>query len=155
MLHKNVEQRNRTVSLRDLCHQLPNDSFTNMKSPESEPQKDNVLDDELIAAITPNVLACLSQQGFFEQLDDRFCPVDTSSARTSCQGDYRTSELILPSFGYDDAAVSDVVAVLEAQGACCDCEVLYNVAETSRLKSEYWRSRAAGIDSRTAHKPEN
>jgi len=34
--------------------------------------------------------------------------------------------------------VRDVLDVLRSQGACCDCEVLYNVAENSRLKARYW-----------------
>jgi len=34
-----------------------------------------------------------------------------------------------------------VIEVLNANGASCDCEVLYNVAEESRFKSEYWKAR--------------
>ena len=41
--------------------------------------------------------------------------------------------------GSDD--VDDILAVLTSRGACCDCEVLYNVAEESRLKAQYWSSR--------------
>ena len=30
------------------------------------------------------------------------------------------------------------VAVLKSKGGCCDCEVLYNVAEDSRLRVGIW-----------------
>jgi hypothetical protein len=33
--------------------------------------------------------------------------------------------------------------VLAARGGFCDCEVLYNAAEESRLKSEYWKAVAS------------
>jgi hypothetical protein len=42
-------------------------------------------------------------------------------------------------------------AVLRAQGACCDCEVLYNVAESSRLKAEYWKRQAHGTEAKPKH----
>jgi len=32
--------------------------------------------------------------------------------------------------GYDTAALEDIFDVLGAQGGCCDCEILYNVAES-------------------------
>jgi hypothetical protein len=31
------------------------------------------------------------------------------------------------------------------QGGFCDCEILYNVAEQSRLKAEYWMAKAEGL----------
>jgi hypothetical protein len=42
----------------------------------------------------------------------------------------------------DDEDLEDILAVLHSLGGCCDCEILYNVAEESRLKSEYWIARA-------------
>jgi hypothetical protein len=35
-----------------------------------------------------------------------------------------------------------VFHVLMAQGAFCDCEILYNIATESRLKSQYWQRKA-------------
>jgi hypothetical protein len=40
----------------------------------------------------------------------------------------------------DTDAIEDVLAVLQSRGACCDCEVLYNVADESRMKAEKWKS---------------
>ena len=37
---------------------------------------------------------------------------------------------------------SDVFHVVMGQGAFCDCEILYNAAPESLLKSQYWQRRA-------------
>jgi hypothetical protein len=46
--------------------------------------------------------------------------------------------------------ISDVLAVLRSKGGCCDCEVLYNGAEEGRLKTKYWKSRHAGLQSKAS-----
>ena len=38
------------------------------------------------------------------------------------------------------------------KGGFCDCEILYNVVEESRLKAEYWQARAAGVEPPNSHK---
>ena len=95
---------------------------------------------DLISSITPDVMASLMRSQFFERLDDLLCPRDGSSPR-ECSGDYRLSEPILRDAGHDPEAVQEVFDVLLSQGGCCDCEILYNVAESSRLKANYWRNR--------------
>lgn len=55
---------------------------------------------------------------------------------------FAISESILKSLGFDDSDVTDVLSVLKSLGACCDCEVLYNVALNNRLKTRYWQSKA-------------
>ena len=57
-------------------------------------------------------------------------------------GDHKLSEDILREAGYDPEALQDILDVLRSQGGCCDCEILYNVADTSRLKTNYWSTRA-------------
>jgi len=47
----------------------------------------------------------------------------------------------------------DVFHVLMAQGGYCDCEILLNAAESSRLKSEYWRARADQVTPYDPHQP--
>ena len=37
--------------------------------------------------------------------------------------------------------IADVLAVMRFKGGRCDCEILYNVGEESRLKAEYWKGR--------------
>ena len=52
-------------------------------------------------------------------------------------------------FSRDD--LEDTFAVLKPKGEFCDCEVLYNVAEFSRLKAQYWRGRAEGLQDAPRH----
>jgi hypothetical protein len=33
-----------------------------------------------------------------------------------------------------------------------DCEILYKVADSSRLKANYWRAQAAALNSEKPHK---
>jgi hypothetical protein len=100
-------------------------------------------DNELTEVIAPDVLRSLESRGFFEILDDRMCPKDPTLARTLCQGTLAISTASLITCGYDEQEITDIVAVLAARGGYCDCEVLYNVAEESRLKSEYWKPVAS------------
>jgi hypothetical protein len=98
-------------------------------------------DDELIGSITPDVMKFLAVRGFFEKLDDLFCPLESSHERQRCAGNYEASKSILRSLGFSDVDIEDICAVLAAQGGCCDCEILYNIVETSRLKAEYCRAQ--------------
>ena len=100
-------------------------------------------DSDLIAAITSDVMVSLRHSRFFEKLDDLLSPTDSSgSSAAQCSGEYKLSESILSAAGYDSKDVADIFNVLRSRGGCCDCEILYNVAETSRLKAKYWQSRA-------------
>ena len=105
------------------------------------------LDPELIAVITPHVMKCLAKWKFFEELDDRLCPADPSKSRERCGGNYAIAEAILRSLGRDAAEFADIFGVLRAQGGFCDCEILYNASPENRLKSEYWRTQAASLES--------
>jgi hypothetical protein len=78
-------------------------------------------------------------------------PKEDSDQREVCDGDYKVSRCILEAAGFDVDDLRDMFAVLRAQGACCDCEVLYNVAESSRLKAEYWKHRAHGSEAKPRH----
>jgi hypothetical protein len=107
----------------------------------TEPGSSHVWDDDTIASITPDVMRCLSKCGFFEELDNYLCPNDTSIEPECCGRNYMVSEPILKSKGFNDADIADIFAALKAQGGFCDCEILYNVAENSRLKAKYWRAK--------------
>jgi hypothetical protein len=102
-------------------------------------------DDEFVLSITPDVMACLIRSAYFTKLDDVLCPEDGSTSRQSCDGSFGISESIFLASGFDLADIDDILAVLKSKGACCDCEVLYNVAETNRFKAKYWRNRAAAL----------
>ena len=122
---------------------LGDGTFLRMDSDESlRPDPSEEPDEELIKSITPNVMSCLVNCGYFEELDNRLCPADTSKPREHCQGNFNISESILQTHDFDNESLADIFDVLKAQGGFCDCEVLYNVVETNRLKAEYWRSRA-------------
>lgn len=90
-------------------------------------------DHALVASITPDVMKCLGRSGFFERLDDLPCPKDGSRPREGCCGDSKLSESILRASGFDSSDLTDIVNVLRSQGGCWDCEILYKVAESSRL----------------------
>lgn len=101
------------------------------------------VDGDYIADIACDVLRVLKASCFFEQLDNRFSPVDRSKEPIRCGHSLKNSIEILSGIGMDAEATADVLAVLRANGGFCDCEVLYNVAEESRLRSVYWQARAA------------
>jgi hypothetical protein len=102
-------------------------------------------DAELIKAITPDVLTVLARKRFFQVLDDQMCPVDGTEQRLHCNGTYAISTIVLGQIGFDSDEIADITRVLSSIGGCCDCEILFNIAEESRLKSEYWRARATSI----------
>lgn len=110
-------------------------------------------DDELISSIAPHVMTCLGRCGYFEKLDELLSPEDNSASAKECDGSFGLSETILLAAGFDRAALEDIFAVLHSKGGCCDCEVLYNVAEKSRLKANYWRGRAGEQVAPTPHTP--
>jgi hypothetical protein len=112
-------------------------------------------DNDSVSPIAPDVMKSLTRSGYFEKLDDLLSPEENSIPPKSCDGTYRLSEAVLLASGFMRDDLHDVYAVLGSKGGCCDCEVLYNVAETSRLKAKYWRSRAAGEPSRSPHSRSN
>jgi hypothetical protein len=108
-------------------------------------------DDGFIEAITPDVLKALNGVLFFQALDDQMCPTDPVLPRASCQGSYAISTAVLTERGFDSEEIGEIIQVMAARGAHCDCEILFNIAEDSRLKSEYWKSRAAGYVRQDPH----
>jgi hypothetical protein len=108
-------------------------------------------DTEFIGSIAPDVMKCLVRDRFFEKLDDLLSPQDESISHQKCSGDYKHSESVLLDSGFQRTDLGDIFAVLRFKGGYCDCEVLYNVAETSRLKAQYWRSRSVGQEYSVRH----
>ena len=108
-------------------------------------------DDDFVSLIASDVMACLLRSGYFDKLDNILSPGNDSSPAQTCDGTFRLSESVLLGCGFVRGDLDDIFAVLRSKGGCCDCEVLYNVAETSRLKAKYWRSQAAGEPPRTPH----
>jgi hypothetical protein len=108
-------------------------------------------DDEYVASIMPHVMKYLARSRFFESLDDLLCPSEESCGARKCGGDYGLAESLLLASGLDQADLDDVYAVLRAQGGCCDCEILYNVTDSSRLKAKYWRGQANRLDDQAKH----
>jgi hypothetical protein len=113
-------------------------------APGEEPEDLVYPDEELIESIAEDVMHCLNKTSFFAALDDRLIPSEASQPRALCYGDYRISKSILPTKGFSEPEYFEIFHVLMARGGYCDCEILYNVAEESRLRSEYWKTRAAG-----------
>lgn len=96
-------------------------------------------DEDLIASITPDVLGVLLAKRFFAELDELFCPEVSAKKSLACSGDFRHAKKVLEICGFKGSLLSDVFHVLMAQGAFCDCEILYNVAPESRLKANHWQ----------------
>jgi Protein of unknown function (DUF2695) len=117
------------------------------------PRMEDGPDSDLIASITPDVMRCLDDSGFFEKLDDVLCPKDESHTAKSCSGDYALSESILRASGLEESDFGDIFGVLQAKGGFCDCEILYNASGPNRLKDKYWRARAQGIEPHTRKTP--
>jgi Protein of unknown function (DUF2695) len=87
-------------------------------------------------------MAILERTGFFTKLDDRFAPITADVESALCWGDYRAAKAILPTCAVAESEWFDVFHVLMAQGGFCDCEILYNVVQTSRFAQRYWETRA-------------
>lgn len=107
-------------------------------------------DEELTESIAPDVLKVVSAANVFEDLDDSLCPDDECASGSQCFGDYRHTRAILLQRGFKESELFDVLHVFMAKGGHCDCEILYNVAEQSRLASEYWTARS---ENRRPHDP--
>jgi Protein of unknown function (DUF2695) len=120
-------------------------------APGERPEDLEYPDSELISDITADVTRCLYGAGIFEALDDVLCPADGSLARRQCHGDYRHARVVLLARGFREDELFDVFHVLMARGGYCDCEILYNAAEGSRLKAEHWRARAEQIEPYDPH----
>ena len=134
-----------------LVHLIPQDYYrANLSdsvwfelAPGEDPETIAHPDENLIAAIKPDVLKTLHACGFFTALDEMLYPKKAGSSRQECSGDFRHSKQVLETCGILKADWSDVFHVLMAEGAFCDCEVLYNATPESRLRAEYWRSSHA------------
>ena len=79
-------------------------------------------------AIASDVLKVFAEQRFFEDLGDRMCPEDHDLPCLSCKGRFAISANILANADFDADDISDITAVLQSKGACCDCQALYNLA---------------------------
>ncbi len=96
-------------------------------------------------------MRCLTGAKVFEALDDVLCPAEGSHPRQQCHGDYRHTRAALLARGFREDELFDVFHVLMAQGGYCDCEILYNAVEVSRLKAGYWQARAEEIEPYDPH----
>ena len=120
-------------------------------APGERPEDLEYPDTELIADITPDVMRALVGARFFDALDDVLCPAEGLRPRQPCHGDYRHARAALLARRFRENELFDVFHVLMARGGYCDCEILYNAVEECRLKAEYWRARAEGIEPYDPH----
>ena len=120
-------------------------------APGERPEDLEYPDSDLIEEITPDVMRVLLGARVFEALDDVLCPRDASQPRPPCHGDYRHARAVLLARRFREDELFDVFHVLMARGGSCDCEILYNAVEESRLKAEYWRARAEEVEPYDPH----
>ena len=71
-------------------------------------------------------------------LDEAFTRAENPAI---CWGDFRVAKSILPTKGFFESEYFEVFSVLMAQGGYCDCEILYNVAESTEYARRYWANR--------------
>jgi hypothetical protein len=99
-------------------------------------------DEEFIASITSDVMGVLQKKNFFAALDEVFLPESSNARPQTCSGGFRHAKQALQLCGFEESDWSDVFHVLMGKGAFCDCEILYNAAAESRLKTQYWKRRS-------------
>jgi hypothetical protein len=87
-------------------------------------------------------MGALQEKAFFAALDEMFCPKSSATQAQTCSGDFRYAKQALQLCGFEESEWSDVFHVLMEQGAFCDCEILYNAATESRLKTQYWQRKS-------------
>src|SRR5215471_20472448 len=128
---------------KDYCDSFLADTVWFELTPEQRPEDvEEDPDQDYIESITPDVLRSLQERGFFARLDDVFCPMNAMTPPEQCAGDFRHAKRTLQHCGFDESNWFDVFHVLMGQGAFCDCEILYNAAAESRLRSQHWQRRA-------------
>jgi hypothetical protein len=150
-----IDERFRTLYPRQryhyLVHLIPKEYYDSALAdtvwfeltPEERPEEvEDDPDEQFVASITPDVLGVLREKGFFSALDEIFCPKSGDTLAQTCSGDFRYARQALRRCGIDESDWSDVFHVLMGQGAFCDCEILYNAAAESRLKTQYWQRRS-------------
>jgi hypothetical protein len=81
-------------------------------TPGEHPEELVFPDEELIAAIAPDVLRSLQESGFFAALDELLCPVHSNSQPQICTGDFRHAKQALQMAGFEESDWFDVFHVL-------------------------------------------
>jgi len=136
---------------REFYEQYLTDTVWFEMAPGEKPEELEYPDEEMVSEITPNVMAILQRADFFKSLDDIFWPTGFYKKKGVCYGDFRTSKEVLLKCGFKQEEYSDIFHVLMMQGGFCDCEILFNVAEESRLKAQYWKARAKNLKPHDPH----
>jgi hypothetical protein len=92
--------------------------------------------------LSAHTLDILTRKKVFEKLDERLCPANSAHARAWCQDGFELTVRLLSEAGVDSEQVEPMLKELAANGSNCDCGVLLHAAKESRLKTEYWLTRA-------------
>jgi Protein of unknown function (DUF2695) len=135
-----------------LLHLIPQDFFDEHLNnaiwyecaPGEDPNSLQLPDEVLIKSITKPVLGVLNNCGFFKLLDERMSQTADAQNGVVCTGDFTLAKQVLTDCGRPLSDFFDIFHVLMLQGAYCDCEILYNVAKESNLRSQYWQERGHG-----------
>jgi hypothetical protein len=133
-----------------LIHHIPTDFFNKYLSnsrwfelaPGENPNELKYPDEKLIKNITPDILKVLNKIGFFTKLDDLMCPINSTAKPYLCKGDFEISKSILKNHNFSQEDLFDIFHVMMQLGGFCDCEILTNVVEESRFKTEAWKKIA-------------
>ena len=91
-----------------------------------------------VEEIAPYVIGSLRREGFFEKLESMVFPTGVIDNKV-CDGTYAISIRILTESGFDEEDQLDLLAVAQSMGGFCDCEIVLNVDEDSKVRADYWR----------------
>jgi len=92
--------------------------------------------------LSARTLDLLTRKRLFEKLDERLCPANSAHARAWCQGGFELTVRLLGEADVEPEQVEPILKELATNGSSCDCGVLFKTAKESRLKTEYWLTRA-------------
>ena len=133
------EQRFRVI-LHALPKEFLNQHLENAEWRELAPGEDlssiEYPDAGLIEDISPDVLAVVGGSEFYKRLDSAFL------TGAKCSGKFVLSKELLRDCAFDESEIDDIFHVFMSKGGFCDCEILYNVADQSELRSRYWKAQS-------------
>ncbi len=97
-------------------------------------------EEDFVESIAPDVLRVLRGKSFFKKLESSVFPTGVIDHKT-CDGTYARCQKILTDSGFSEDDQIDVIAVMRSMGGFCDCEIVLNVDEDSKVRAEYWRGQ--------------
>ena len=110
-------------------------------APGEDKRELRYLDEEYIENISSFIMEALEKTKYFKKLDTLMLPLNPFKKEKKCYGDFALTKKILAESNFDENKIFDICHLIMSKGGYCDCEVLFNVSETSRYRKKYWKKR--------------